>query len=312
MAHNFVVVVVEEDVPWANICCQSSSFLFSPQSPSAWLYNIAVNHSDSSVWDAFTAWPDELCVGPCTASELANPRLPGHRRGVHKHDHSAMGWPAVGSFLISKSRTFALWVSWLCLRCYSSMVYLPLKRRLLNLEMNMSPNSKRDWNGSALHCLAHFGFPSGIAWEQSCLLSALQLLPWRCLPGGKEISLLRQILHFLWPWKTIISLYEKQLTLEWWGSRLIYSIRVTWPGRGCHSCQAFFSISPHWQGRLHLPSPAVFALGHWKPLHPHTCILNYTSHSRWTKSFGDSRLVLCFMFDCFLQNEAWNIPGDVL
>ena len=49
------------------------------------------------------------------------------------------------------------------------------------------------------HRTVHFGSPSGTVWEQSCLLSTLQFLPWRCLLGEKGILFsLRQILHSVW------------------------------------------------------------------------------------------------------------------
>ena len=60
----------EEDWPRANICCQSSSFSFSPRSPSAQLYILVLLCGTPA-----TAWLDERCVSPCPGSELVNPRL---------------------------------------------------------------------------------------------------------------------------------------------------------------------------------------------------------------------------------------------
>ena len=65
----------EEDWPWADICCQSSSLLFfSPQSPGTYLYILIVGHSSSSIWDTATAWPDEWCLGLRPGSKPVKPR----------------------------------------------------------------------------------------------------------------------------------------------------------------------------------------------------------------------------------------------
>ena len=66
----YVLCVCEEDWPWTNICCQSSSFCLRKivtelTSVPIFLY---------FMWDATTAWLDKLA--PCLGSELANPGLP--------------------------------------------------------------------------------------------------------------------------------------------------------------------------------------------------------------------------------------------
>ena len=74
----------EEDWPWANICCQSSSFCLGKKS---WA-NICANLPLFCMWDAITAWPHKLCVGSCLEPEPTNP---GHWSGGHERNHYATG-----------------------------------------------------------------------------------------------------------------------------------------------------------------------------------------------------------------------------
>ena len=74
--------VCEEDWPWANIHCQSSSFCLRKivaelTSVPIFLY---------FMWHAATAWLDERCEVP---ARDPNPWAPGHWSGTHKLNHYA-------------------------------------------------------------------------------------------------------------------------------------------------------------------------------------------------------------------------------
>ena len=70
------IFFTEEDLPWDNICCQSSSFLLGEDYPWA---NICANPPPLYMWVPTTAWLTSG-VGLLPGSELANP---GRRSRVH-------------------------------------------------------------------------------------------------------------------------------------------------------------------------------------------------------------------------------------
>ena len=67
----------EEDWPWANISCQSSSFCLRQYRPWA---NICASLPLSCMWDAITAWLDEQCAGLPPGSKPLNPGPPKQSR----------------------------------------------------------------------------------------------------------------------------------------------------------------------------------------------------------------------------------------
>ena len=90
----------EEDWPWANICCQSSSFCFSSQSPSAQLFILVVGQSSSSMWHAIRAWLDERYW---VCAQDPNQWTPGRRSRALKPNYSATGLaPKVTSWISLK------------------------------------------------------------------------------------------------------------------------------------------------------------------------------------------------------------------